>query len=125
MTVAAIPALLTSWAFFDRLSVCRYFREHQRMDLEETKKIVAQVLLHELGAQPDLVSAGCLFSRDGLDSFDRLRLIDMLEERFGIKIIWQDIVPETFDSIDSISRLLQTMSPRASTSLGSSAVDRI
>lgn len=48
------------------------------------------------------------FIMDGmLDSFDIISMINMLEEKYDIKIDGLDIVPENFISIDSIEELVK------------------
>ena len=45
---------------------------------------------------------------DGLlDSFDIISLIDMIEEKYKIKIDGLDIVPENFASVGSIETLIK------------------
>ena len=47
------------------------------------------------------------FIDDGLlDSFDIVSLIGMLEEKYRITIDGMDIIPENFQSVDSIVNLL-------------------
>ena len=48
------------------------------------------------------------FVEDGyLDSFDIISLVSELEERFEIKIDGLDIIPENFESIESIKKLIE------------------
>ncbi len=48
------------------------------------------------------------FVEDGLlDSFDVITLIDMIEERYGVKIDGLDIVPENFCSAEAIAELVK------------------
>lgn len=74
------------------------------MDWLET--VVTRVLVEDLGVPIDLVFQGNLFSRDILDSFDRVHLIELLETRFCIRITWTDVVPGNFDCVESIAQLL-------------------
>lgn len=47
------------------------------------------------------------FIEDGLlDSFDIVALVNALEENYGIIIDALDIVPENFESVDSIKNLI-------------------
>ena len=48
----------------------------------------------------DFIEAGYL------DSFDIVQLVSMLEMEFGILISALDIVPENFNSVQSISKLV-------------------
>lgn len=48
------------------------------------------------------------FIEDGyLDSFDIITLIDMIEEKYRIKIDGMDVVPENFDTADHIIALIR------------------
>lgn len=48
------------------------------------------------------------FIEDGLlDSFDIISLINMIEEKYNIKIDGLDIVPENFDSLEAIAGLIR------------------
>ena len=46
-----------------------------------------------------------------IDSFDIVDLIDSLENLFGIQIDGDDIIPENFESIDAIARLVEKSRP--------------
>lgn len=47
------------------------------------------------------------FVEDGyLDSFDIVSIISILEEKYGIKIDGLDVIPENFESIESIMSLI-------------------
>ena len=48
------------------------------------------------------------FIEDGfLDSFDIITLVDMLEEKYGVKIDGLDIIPENFSGVNQISALVR------------------
>lgn len=69
------------------------------------EKIIS--ILSEL--RPEFVSAEPVnFIEEGmLDSFDIVTLVDTLDTEYDIVIDGIDIIPENFDSLDSIVRLLQ------------------
>ena len=71
--------------------------------------VVKHLLIDDLGIPVDLVLGGNLLSGDILDSFDRIRLIELLEERFSVPIAWTDMVPKNFDCVDSILKLLDRL----------------
>ncbi len=53
------------------------------------------------------------FIEDGmLDSFDIVSLVDSLELTFGVAISGVDIIPENFDTIDSIETLVNKSSKK-------------
>lgn len=41
-----------------------------------------------------------------IDSFDIVDLIGSIEELFGVEVDGDDIVPENFESVDSIAKLI-------------------
>lgn len=43
-----------------------------------------------------------------VDSLGIMRLIAFLEEKFGVKVRDEDILPENFESIDNIARFLSS-----------------
>lgn len=56
----------------------------------------------DLPDDEDLLSAGIL------DSLGILQLVAFIEEKFGIKVPDEDVVFENFQSIDSLTRYLET-----------------
>ena len=47
-----------------------------------------------------------LFARGMLDSFDLVRLVSLLEERFKLSIGGEDITPENFRNAEAIANLM-------------------
>lgn len=64
-------------------------------------------ILHEIRPEFDFEQAGDFITGGMLDSYDMVLLVTELESGFGITIDGMDIVPENFNSLDSIVRLLQ------------------
>lgn len=54
----------------------------------------------DFGTETNFISQGML------DSFDLITLVTELDETFGISIDGTDILPENFESVDSIEALL-------------------
>jgi acyl carrier protein len=54
-----------------------------------------------LGPDEDLLEQGII------DSLGLMKLVDFMEKNFGIKIIDEDIVPENFQSLSSMARLVE------------------
>ena len=53
-------------------------------------------------------TASLNFIEDGmLDSFDIVTLVSELEDNFDVLIDGEDVIPETFDSIESIMNIIQ------------------
>jgi acyl carrier protein len=71
-----------------------------------TASKVRTILIEDLGLGESLISDGKLLSKGGLDSFDRIRLVDLLQERFNVYIGWESVVPDNFDSVSTIVRLI-------------------
>lgn len=44
-----------------------------------------------------------------IDSFELLALITTISERFGIEISIDDIIPENFNSVDTITRMVDSL----------------
>lgn len=69
-----------------------------------------RTLLSRLGTEGDLAGVGdedSLLEAGVLDSAAMVELILLLEERFGVAIDEDDLVPENFDSIAAIAVFLE------------------
>ena len=64
-------------------------------------------ILRELLPEFDLSEPVNFIEEGMLDSFDIVTLVDTLDTEYDIVIDGIDIIPENFDSLDSIVRLLQ------------------
>ena len=64
-------------------------------------------LLEEIKPGEDFTGSNTYVDDGVLDSFDILTLISMLEEQFEIKIDGLDIVPENFQNVKAIIRLIE------------------
>lgn len=74
------------------------------------KKIMREKIISILSElRPEFDFSGPVnFIEEGmLDSFDIVTLVDTLDTEYDIVIDGIDIIPENFDSLDSIVRLLQ------------------
>ena len=69
------------------------------------EKIIS--ILSELRPEFDFSEPVNLIEEGMLDSFDIVTLVDTLDTEYDIVIDGIDIIPENFDSLDSIVRLLQ------------------
>ncbi len=63
-------------------------------------------ILQEIRPEFDFVQDVSFIEEGMLDSFDIVSLVTTLDEQFGISIDGMDILPENFDSINSIVKLL-------------------
>ncbi len=71
-----------------------------------------RTLLSHLGTEGDLATVGnedSLLESGVLDSAAMVELIMRLEDRFGIAIDEDDLVPENFDSIAAITAFLEAV----------------
>jgi acyl carrier protein len=72
---------------------------------EELRKFIIDSFL--FGREDDTFSDGDSFFEKGLiDSTGVLELVGFLEEKYGCKIEYDELVPENLDSIDNLVRFL-------------------
>ena len=72
------------------------------------KKIMREKIISILSELRPEFDFSVNFIEEGmLDSFDIVTLVDTLDTEYDIVIDGIDIIPENFDSLDSIVRLLQ------------------
>ncbi len=69
------------------------------------RKILAEVTLNNDFASSPVDEK---LNQTGLDSVGMIELIYTIEDQFHIKIRDEEVVPENFDSIRSVTRLLET-----------------
>lgn len=63
-------------------------------------------MLQELRPEFDFKESDNYIDDGYLDSFDIITLIDMIEEKYKVKIDGLDIVPENFETVDMIVNLV-------------------
>nr|WP_199156617.1 acyl carrier protein [Pedobacter sp. ASV2] len=63
-------------------------------------------ILNEIRPEFDFGSETNFISQGMLDSFDLITLVTELDEAFGISVDGTDILPENFESVDSIEALV-------------------
>lgn len=83
-----------------------------------TEALVRNILLGDMGLSPCVVERGGLLAEDGLDSLDRLRLLEILEQRFGIAIVWSHLSYDRFDTIQDIARTIDSILAREAMQAG-------
>ena len=64
------------------------------------------IILKSIRPEFDFFSSSNFIDDGILDSFDIINLVAELDKEFNISIDGVDIVPENFDSLDSIQKLL-------------------
>jgi len=72
-------------------------------DIEKvlTAEIVVDSDKKSLGPDEDLLEQGMI------DSLKIIKLIEFMENKFGIKIVDEDIIPENFMSINSMVKFIE------------------
>jgi acyl carrier protein len=73
------------------------------------RRDIEAILTNELGLGADVVNRGRLVTAGALESFDFVRLVSLLEERFAIEIASSLMVPSNFDSVDSMAALVEDL----------------
>lgn len=63
-------------------------------------------ILNELRPEFDFANESGFISQGMLDSFDLISLVTELDETFSISIDGTDILPENFETVESIEALL-------------------
>jgi acyl carrier protein len=73
-------------------------------------KDIEKALLTEIAVGLDKKSLSPdedLLEQGIIDSLGLMKLVDFMEKNFGIKIIDEDIVPDNFQSLSSMARLVE------------------
>ena len=80
------------------------------MDLTPTEAAVRQFLIEDVFYDKDLKDLGpddSLLTRGLLDSMSILKTVTFCEEQFGIAIPDEDVLPDHFESVRAIARLVE------------------
>jgi acyl carrier protein len=77
-----------------------------------SKELVQEASLLPLGNTTSLLETGVL------DSLSLLRLVVFLQERFGVSVDDVDLVPEHFDSVDSICAYVRSRAGEGASQAG-------
>ena len=64
-------------------------------------------VLHEVRPEHDFTASDDFITDGLLDSFDIVVLVSLLEEKYGLVIDGEDIIPEYFINIDALGQLLK------------------
>lgn len=76
------------------------------MDIEAAVRSFIVDDLRWTGSATNLTSEFALIENDVLDSMGIFELVSFVEERFGIEIDDEDLVPDNFETIGAISSLI-------------------
>jgi acyl carrier protein len=77
------------------------------------RRDIEAILTGELGLRAEVVNGGRLLTTGAIESFDLVRLISLLEERFAIEVASSSIIPANFDSVDSMTALVGQLRKRS------------
>lgn len=64
-------------------------------------------ILYEIRPEVDFLNSNDFIEKRLLDSLDIVVLVSDIEEAFAISIDVNDIVPENFDSLETITKLIE------------------
>ncbi len=64
------------------------------------------MILQDLNPEVDFMSETALIDKEILDSFDIVTLVAELDDRFGILVSAEDLIPENFNSAGAIWNLI-------------------
>ncbi len=67
------------------------------------------MILQDLNPEVDFMSETALIDKEILDSFEIVTLVAELDDRFGIQVSAEDLIPENFNSAGAIWRLIQRL----------------
>jgi acyl carrier protein len=76
------------------------------LEIDAIETDILDYLRDELGAPSDLTPAAALFSNGTVDSFDLVRILSFLDERYGLEVSPLEVSLENFDSVRSMSALV-------------------
>jgi acyl carrier protein len=63
------------------------------------------------GREGELGDGDSFLDNGIIDSTGVLELISFLEQRFGVELLETDLTPESLDSIDKVTRLVESRAP--------------
>ncbi len=73
-----------------------------------TREQVLQIL-HDVKPTKNLDGITNIIEGGYIDSFELMLLITTLSEKFGVEISIDEIVPENFNSVDAMARMIETL----------------
>ena len=73
--------------------------------MDEIKEVLKEVL-EELHPDLEMSEENALINQKIIDSFDRVVIISRIGEEFGVSVPADRIIPENFNSIESIAGLV-------------------
>lgn len=72
-------------------------------------QVIREMIVRDLrfaGSPDELTDDYCLLDNAVIDSMGIFRLVGLLEERYGIEIDEEDMLPENFETIEAVAALV-------------------
>lgn len=66
-------------------------------------------ILKEIKPTKNLENVTDIIEKGYIDSFELMSLVASLSEKFGIEITIEELIPENFNSVDAISKMVDTL----------------
>ena len=66
-------------------------------------------ILKEIKPTKNLENVTDIIEKGYIDSFELMSLVANLSEKFGIEITIEELIPENFNSVDAISKMVDTL----------------
>lgn len=66
-------------------------------------------ILKEIKPTKNLENVTDIIEKGYIDSFELMSLVANLSEKFGVEITVEELIPENFNSVDAISKMVDTL----------------
>ncbi len=66
-------------------------------------------ILKEIKPTKNLENVTDIIEKGYIDSFELMSLVANLSEKFGIEITIEELIPENFNSVDAISKMVDSL----------------
>lgn len=76
------------------------------MQIENIEKLLINLIKKEFNLDGNEIQSNNNFTNLGIDSLKMIKLVILIENEFNLEIDDEEVIPENFDSIKSISKLI-------------------
>ena len=66
-------------------------------------------ILKEIKPTKNLENVTDIIEKGYIDSFELMSLVASLSEKFGVEITIEELIPENFNSVDAISKMVDSL----------------
>jgi len=76
----------------------------------EFKNVIKQFIIDEIiddGNSTEIIDDESLIDNGILDSIAMLKILDFIEEKFSVKVSDDELMPENFETLESMSSLIK------------------